>query len=348
MKRYQGPFLCLILLFFGIVNAYSQGREEKEAVNAIYHWKTTFNPSKEEWKFLNDNAVKRMYVRFFDVDNDPAEPVATTIFKQNLPQDIEIIPTTFITVRGLRGWRWYSDSMRQVRCQELAYKIVGRLLKMAKVQQVEVKEVQFDCDWTSVSEEDFFQLCSFARDTLHRMGIDLSVTIRLHQLNVLDKVPADRGVLMLYNTSNLKNYTWANSILSYDAVKQYLSKVPKTHTLDLDFAYPTYSWGIWFDKWKCFNGILRKVDISNSALYQWKEGLCYEVLQDHKVEGHQLEKGDIIRWEVSDYEEMMKVKNAIESYPALSGSRYSVVIYHLDFNNLSKFSQNEIENIYRH
>ena len=180
------------------------------------------------------------------------------------------------------------------------------------------------------------------------MGIDFSVTIRLHQLDELDKVPADRGVLMLYNTSNLKNYTWTNSILSYDAVKQYLSRVPKTHTLDLDFAYPTYSWGIWFDKWKCFNGILRKVDISNSALYQWKEGLCYEVLQDHKVEGHQLEKGDIIRWEVSDYEEMMKVKNVIESYPALSGSRYSVVIYHLDFNNLSKFSQNEIENIYRH
>ena len=115
---------------------------------------------------MNDNAVKRMYVRFFDVDNDPAEPVATTIFKQNLPQDIEIIPTTFITVRGLRGWRWYSDSMRQVRCQELAYKIVGRLLKMAKVQQVEVKEVQFDCDWTTSTRESFFAFLKDVRTEL--------------------------------------------------------------------------------------------------------------------------------------------------------------------------------------
>ena len=347
MKRYQGPFLCLILLFFGIVNAYSQGREEKEAVNAIYHWKTTFNPSKEEWKFLNDNAVKRMYVRFFDVDNDPAEPVATTIFKQNLPQDIEIIPTTFITLEPF-WYYWISDSARECRNHDLANKIVTRLLKMAQVQNIVVKEVQFDCDWTASTEDDFFQTCTFACDTLHMLGIDLSVTIRLHQLGMLKNIPADRGVLMLYNTSNLKNYSVSNSILSYNAVKQYLSRVPKECVLDLDFAYPTYSWGIWFNSWQDFNGILHKVDITNSALYQWKQDGCYEVLKDHKVEGRQLEKGDIIRWEVSEYEEVMKVKNAIESYPSLKGSRYSVILYHLDFNNLSKFSQDEIKNIYRH
>lgn len=347
MKRYQGPFLCLILLFFGIVNAYSQGREEKEAVNAIYHWKTTFNPSKEEWKFLNDNAVKRMYVRFFDVDNDPAEPVATTIFKQNLPQDIEIIPTTFITLEPF-WYYWISDSARECRNHDLANKIVTRLLKMAQVQNIVVKEVQFDCDWTASTEDDFFQTCTFARDTLHMLGIDLSVTIRLHQLGMLKNIPADRGVLMLYNTSNLKNYSVSNSILSYNAVKQYLSRVSKECVLDLDFAYPTYSWGIWFNSWQDFNGILHKVDITNSALYQWKQDGCYEVLKDHKVEGRQLEKGDIIRWEVSEYEEVMKVKNAIESYPSLKGSRYSVILYHLDFNNLSKFSQDEIKNIYRH
>ena len=296
---------------------------------------------------MNDNAVKRMYVRFFDVDNDPAEPVATTIFKQNLPQDIEIIPTTFITLEPF-WYYWISDSARECRNHDLANKIVTRLLKMAQVQNIVVKEVQFDCDWTASTEDDFFQTCTFARDTLHMLGIDLSVTIRLHQLGMLKNIPADRGVLMLYNTSNLKNYSVSNSILSYNAVKQYLSRVPKECVLDLDFAYPTYSWGIWFNSWQDFNGILHKVDITNSALYQWKQDGCYEVLKDHKVEGRQLEKGDIIRWEVSEYEEVMKVKNAIESYPSLKGSRYSVILYHLDFNNLSKFSQDEIKNIYRH
>ena len=347
MRRFLA-ILGFSLLFFSIVEGFAQGKEEKAPVNAIYHWKTTFDPTEKDWNFLKTNDIQRMYVRFFDVDDSPAKPIATTVFKQNLPQDIEIIPTTFITLEPFEYYWWVSDSAREIRNHDLASKIVTRLLKMAQAQHVEVREVQFDCDWTSVSEEDFFQLCSFARDTLHRMGIDLSVTIRLHQLNVLDKVPADRGVLMLYNTSNLKNYSVSNSILSFNAVKQYLSRVPKECVLDLDFAYPTYSWGIWFNSWQDFNGILHKVDITNSALYQWKQDSCYEVLKDHKVEGRQLEKGDIIRWEVSEYEEVMKVKNAIESYPSLKGSRYSVILYHLDFNNLSNFSQDEIENIYRH
>ena len=347
MKRYQGPFLCLILLFFGIVNAYSQGREEKEAVNAIYHWKTTFDPTEEEWNFIKTNDIQRMYVRFFDVDDSPAKPIATTVFKQNLPQDIEIIPTTFITLEPF-WYYWISDSARECRNHDLANKIVTRLLKMAQVQNIVVKEVQFDCDWTASTEDDFFQTCTFARDTLHMLGIDLSVTIRLHQLGMLKNIPADRGVLMLYNTSNLKDYNVKNSILSYGTVKQYLSRVPETHTLDLDFAYPTYSWGIWFDEVKDFKGILRKVDTSNTKLYQPIGDNYYKVLKNHQIDSRTVQAGQYIRWENSEYNEVMKVKNAVEAYPALKGEHYSVILYHLDDSNLSKFSTHEIESIFHH
>lgn len=347
MKRYQGPFLCLILLFFGIVNAYSQGREEKAAANAIYHWKTTFDPTEEEWNFLKANDIQRMYVRFFDVDDSPAKPIATTLFKQNLPQDIEIIPTTFITLETFRYF-WISDSARECRNHDLANKIVTRLLKMAQVQNIVVKEVQFDCDWTASTEDDFFQTCTFARDTLHQLGIDLSVTIRLHQLGMLKNIPADRGVLMLYNTSNLKDYNVENSILSYSTVKQYLSRVPETHTLDLDFAYPTYSWGIWFDEVKDFKGILRKVDISNTKLYQPIGDNYYKVLKNHQIDSRTVQAGQYIRWDNSEYNEVMKVKNAVEAYPALKGEHYSVILYHLDDSNLSKFSTHEIESIFHH
>ena len=347
MKRTFGPILCLILLFFGIVNAYSQGREEKAAANAIYHWKTTFDPTEEEWNFIKTNDIQRMYVRFFDVDDSPAKPIATTVFKQNLPQDIEIIPTTFITLEPF-WYYWISDSARECRNHDLANKIVTRLLKMAQVQNVVVKEVQFDCDWTASTEDDFFQTCTFARDTLHQLGIDLSVTIRLHQLGMLKNIPADRGVLMLYNTSNLKDYNVENSILSYSTVKQYLSRVPETHTLDLDFAYPTYSWGIWFDEVKDFKGILRKVDISNTKLYQPIGDNCYEVLKNHQIDSRTVQAGQYIRWENSEYNEVMKVKNAVEAYPALKGEHYSVILYHLDDSNLSKFSTHEIESIFHH
>lgn len=347
MKRCFGPILFLVLLFFGIVNAYSQGREEKAAANAIYHWKTTFDPTEEEWNFLKANDIQRMYVRFFDVDDSPAKPIATTVFKQNLPQDIEIIPTTFITLEPF-WYYWILDSARECRNHDLANKIVTRLLKMAQVQNIVVKEVQFDCDWTASTEDDFFQTCTFARDTLHQLGIDLSVTIRLHQLGMLKNIPADRGVLMLYNTSNLKDYNVENSILSYSTVKQYLSRVPETHTLDLDFAYPTYSWGIWFDEVKDFKGILRKVDISNTKLYQPIGDNYYKVLKNHQIDSRTVQAGQYIRWENSEYNQVMKVKNAVEAYPALKGEHYSVILYHLDDNNLSKFSTHEIESIFHH
>lgn len=347
MKKFFLPIGCFILLLFCIVKVHSQNWEEKEAVNAIYHWKTTFDPTQEEWDFIKNNDIKRMYVRFFDVDDDP-KPIATTIFKQNLPQDIEIIPTTFITVSACYCNSWDSEGMEIDGCRELADKIVGRLLKMSQAQNVTVKEVQFDCDWTSYTEDKFFQLCAYARDTLHKLGIDLSVTIRLHQLGVLKNVPADRGVLMLYNTSNLKNYYEKNSILTHDAVNQYLARVPQTHTLDLDFAYPIYSWGIWFDEDQYFKGILRKVDVSNKKLYKPIGDNFYEVLQDHQIDSRKVLTGHFIRWENSEYNEVMKVKKEIEAYPALKGDRYSVILYHLDINNISKFSQNEIENIYSH
>ena len=334
--------LCAVLVGCG-----TDTTPKSQSERAIYHWKTTFDPTEKEWDFLKTNDIQRMYVRFFDVDDSPAKPIATTVFKQNLPQDIEIIPTTFITLEPFHYY-WLSDSARERINHNLANKIVTRLLKMAQAQHVEVKEVQFDCDWTASTEDDFFQTCVFARDTLHQLGIDLSVTIRLHQLSMLKNVPADRGVLMLYNTSSLKNYTVTNSILSYDVVRQYLSRVPQKHTLDLDFAYPTYSWGIWFDSSQEFNGILRKVDLSNHKLYKLKENNCYEVLKDHELEGHLLKEGDIIRWEESQYDEIMKVKKAVEVYPTLKGGQYSVILYHLDDSNLSKFSSHEIESIFHH
>ena len=36
--------------------------------NAIYHWKTVFDLKEDETAFLTAHSVRKMYVRFFDVD----------------------------------------------------------------------------------------------------------------------------------------------------------------------------------------------------------------------------------------------------------------------------------------
>ena len=53
---------------------------------------------------------------------------------------------------------------------------------------------------------------------MQKKEIALSITVRLHQLRE-PAPPADRGVLMLYNTGALKAHDTRNSILDLADVK---------------------------------------------------------------------------------------------------------------------------------
>ena len=62
--------------------------------NAIYHWKTVFNLKEDEIAFLSSHFIRKMYVRFFDVDvetspmnsTNAAIPIGTTVFRVQNPQ----------------------------------------------------------------------------------------------------------------------------------------------------------------------------------------------------------------------------------------------------------------------
>ena len=56
-----------------------------------------------------------------------------------------------------------------------------------------------------------------------------------------------------------------------------------------------------------------------------------------------IRKGDIIRHEISSSEEILKVKAMIET--KLSGKPHSNILYHLDTDNLSNYTDNEINNM---
>lgn len=309
------------------------------AANSIYYWKTVYNPSKSELAFLKQHDVKRMYVRFFDVAVDNyylgnesmVIPLATTVFKQSLPAEIEIVPTVYITLEALRSMKGQE--------REFAGKMITRILAMAECHQMpRIAEIQFDCDWTKTTQESYFRMCGFACDTLHSRGLALSTTIRLHQLK--DPCPpVDRGVLMLYNTGALKNADTENSILKYEDVRSYLQN--RTYALPLDFAYPTFAWGIWFRDGQ-FKAILRSTDYSDKALYTPSEKGMYQVAKDHLLESHQLQKGDLIRLENSAFQEIRQVKQLAEK----SLGQASVIVYHLDSANLSKYTTDEIKTIY--
>lgn len=307
------------------------------AKNAIYYWKTVFRLTEYDRQFLKRHHIRKIYLRMFDVDygenmNGDLEvlPFATTCFQDTIPSGIEIVPTVYITTKAIRHDPDFPEQM---------YKRIRAMLTRHRIRNV--REIQVDCDWTAQTQDAFFGFCQKLRDTLHKDHLSLSATIRLHQLKK-ETPPVDKGVLMLYNTGSIYNPETENSILTYKDVQAYL-KTGTTYGLPLDFAYPTYSWGILTENGK-FRAILHEVDVSDTLLYKKMSGGNYLVMQEHYWENHHIRQGNVIRLENSKFTEIMRVKQLVAS--KLESKPCNTILYHLDSLNLSAFEEKEINQIY--
>jgi hypothetical protein len=270
-------------------------------------------------EFLNKHDIERLYVRMFDVaveqnplsENKEVVPIATTKFVSEVPSNLEIVPVTYITIDALRAMEGEE--------YDFATLIVERLLAMSSYNNCgEIKEVQIDCDWTSTTKDSYNKLCHCIRYSLNSIGIALSITIRLHQLQETAP-PADRGVLMLYNTGNLKSIETQNSILDIKDVEPYLKQEIK-YPIPLDYVYPTYGWGVKFNRWGNFNAI-----VSNPAT-------------------ETLEKGETIRVERPTVDEILEVKKLVEKQ--LGKPSIGNIIYHFDKEQLNHYTDDEITKIF--
>jgi hypothetical protein len=295
----------------------------------IYHWKTTFEITEEDSTFIKEHNINRLYVRMFDVGMEMNEyngsleavPLGTTIFRSKVPAGCTIVPTVFITQDALKAYAGREPM--------LAEQIVTRVKAMCSWNDLgKFGELQYDCDWTSGTRSSFERLCESTKQLLKEDGALLSGTIRLHQLEEA-AYPFDRGVLMIYNTGSFVNPSTRNSILDYDDVSKYLSSEKRirkflqaraTNCQQIDVAYPTFSWGVAFDSHGKFKKLIKDVD------------------------SYSPESGEQVRTERSDFGEVSKVKHLVDSllHPAINGN----IIYHLDSDNLKKYSSEEIEKIY--
>jgi hypothetical protein len=331
--------LSISVLLFASCNQKSEEQETtRKNHNAVYYWKTTFRLSTEEQEFLKSHKIGRLYLRYFDVARDPdfqdkviPIPEATLRFIDSIPSNLEVVPTVFID----------NNLFKDCDMSKYAELLVKRILTMTETNDVpNVYEVQLDCDWTPTTEEVYFRFLQQVNSFLKKESIMLSTTIRLHQLKT--KVPpVERGVLMCYNTGGIRNPNTANSILSAKDVAQYVNKNIR-YSLPLDVAYPTFSWAVWFRNNK-FQALLRDLIPENENLTLIKD--IYKVNKSFYQEEKHLLAGDEIRFETSDFEEIMEAKKLLEKYLL---KNHSIIIYHLDYNNLSKYTENEISKIYAH
>lgn len=282
--------------------------------NSIYYWRTLFDIDSTEMSFLHKHNIKRLYLRMFDVATEynhetggwDVVPIATTRFVSPIPDSIEIVPVTYITL----------DALKAMKGMESAYAslITERLLAMCSYNGCgTIRELQLDCDWTQTTKESYNTLCAAVNEILQPLHIDLSVTIRLHQLSETPP-PAHRGVLMLYNTGALKNRETNNSILDINDARPYIKN--KRYPLRLDYAYPAFGWGVKFEG----------------------DEFVAIVSMDSTLHGN-----ENIRYERASPAEIMAVKALVEE--KMGKPSRGNILYHLDNVQLNKYSEDEISTI---
>ena len=299
--------------------------------NSVYFWRTWYSTNDYENRFLANNTIRTMYIRFFDVelnhygnDHDKCRPVATiTIPDHESLSDFNVVPVVFITPEAIKEYESFTD--------HLAHRIYAMCVK----NKIEIKEVQFDCDWTESTHDAYFQFVKDIRTALKTyFGKDIAVssTIRLHQL-AQTPPEVDYGVLMCYNTGDFKDFKTRNAILDTKDVQPYV-KYLKKYALPLKLALPAYSWDVEFDAKKSFVRLNRfgpHYDTSN--LKSLGNGM-YEITGDAPENAVKY-----IRHEEVPAKTILEVKNLVET----NYGRMPIVLYHLDSVQLSKYTNDEIK-----
>lgn len=283
--------------------------KEQQHSRGMYYWSTTFQLDSTKKSFLKEHQINRLYLRYFDVvvdDNGEPMPNATIRFRDSIPQGLEIIPTVFIV----------NDCMKQD-VSGLAEKMLRRILQMNETHHVgKVHEIQIDCDWTGSTRKTFFSFMEQLRALAKEKGIRLSSTIRLHQLSQIPP-PADRGVLMMYNTGDFTQLSCEHPILDMRDVRPFLPAL-RRYKLPLSTAYPLYRWRIVFRNGR-YVGIL------------------------HTDNELPVLPGDSIVIRQPELQEILEAKQAVSQQNAHANDE--VILFDLNQTNITRFKHTDYEEI---
>jgi hypothetical protein len=343
-------FLIFFLFFFNCKN-----RDKRDISIAFHHWKSHLALSDFEKKYCTELNAKTLYLRFFDVDfnakNKCAEPIAELSFNKNdLINFDKIIPTIFITNRTLVNTEMQQiDSLSTLIVKHLEQKI-GTYTEGSSFQN-KIEEILIDCDWTNTTKDKFFNLIKQLKTQL--INKKITTTIRLHQIKFKEKTgvpPADKGLLMAYNTSDLNDPKTINSILDIDVLKSYISELNK-YPLKLDIALPIFSWAIVY---RDGQAVHLMPNFSTDFLVKnglYTEGSSFEIIAENKIEilknGYYkdiyLYADDVIKIEIVS---MLDLKKAAEILSQnIDNQRFTISFFSLDPNNLQRFNVEDLKEI---
>lgn len=332
--------ICLMIIIYGCENSFNH-----KITRGIYYWRTNFTLTGDETRWIRENNIKKMYVRFFDVDwnsnVNQAVPVGEISIESKAPEGTEIIPAVFITNRTFIN---IDDSLVDGLAENIFKKISYRFKDFDKKP---LNEFQTDCDWTSGTKEKYFHLINRLNELAVAKNISVTATIRLHQVKYFEKTgipPVTRGMLMFYNMSDVSNIRTRNSIYDEDIAKRYLVNFDK-YPIPLDVVLPAFSWGVLFrnEKIKQLINDIAEEELSENDKYESLGSGYYRAEENNYLHGFFITENNIIRLEEITPADTRTASEQVSHY--LKDDSTVISLYHLNKGTAHKYGKDVWEDI---
>ena len=303
---------------------------------SFYFWRTTFELNDAEIDALLYNNPEKLYVRYFDVDvvDGVTQPVSPITSRANI-EGYELVPVVYIKNRVLEQL----DTA-------LAANVHRLVSQISRVQQIAPATIQFDCDWTEKTKEQYFQ---FIRQYKAISKQTISATIRLHQVKYPERTgvpPVDHGVLMYYNMGNIDAGP-QNSIYEKSIAAKYNSSI-SSYPITLDVALPIFSWGLQIRDGKV-RQLLNKIyftHFENDSNFSIIKKNWYRVHRACFKAGYYFAENDVIKIENIAQQTLLDMANELDDK---AGSKIrDFIFYDLDSANLAQYEKDIFKKVLDH
>ena len=320
----------LILLTL-VLSIFSCTQGEKPTI-AFYYWKTVFKLSQLEKEILDDNAVKKIYLRYFDIDLDSKNqpfPVSPIRFETK-STDFSIVPVIYIKNKVMLN--------KELDVEFLAEKTFDFIQQINAANEIQIHEVQIDCDWTLSSRDTYLK---FIESFKKISGKTLSATIRLHQIKYYKKtkIPnVDKGVLMYYNIGSIAADS-LNSIYDSKIATKYLESL-KNYPLELEVALPIYSWAVHIRESRVI-GLRNKIDIAGfkkDSNFVFENKYYLKVKHSNYKRGTFYKVNDVLKIEAISQKELLEMADDLNENLKLTPKE--IIFYDLDEFNIKNYEKN--------
>jgi|GEM_PF-174144 len=344
--------------------------------HSFYFWKTSYEETAEDTALIRRLGVSHFYIRYMDISWSAVlqipVPLAPLQSYHRLPfTNSSYTPVVYIENRVFReisgAWidslaiktalrigkiterieqyemsaAWetehvpYGDTAYSRKFRDFEHAFISGRLKAQK-------EIQIDCDWTAATKDKYFRFLRRFKKEID--GKKLSVTIRLYPYRHPDKMgipPADKGVLMCYNISDIRRADAGNSVFELAALKEYLGGVD--YKLPLDIALPVFGWYPWYRGGRLQRILYELPGKGDTSVYAQSGNRIFTIKKDTVIGSQYLREGDMIRAEFPRPDELKAAAGILKK--EVPGAK-RIIFYHWDKAQIKNYEQT-IADIYR-